>query len=112
MMRDEAPTSLLVLRSLTPPPSSRRCRRATSSCAPWRTTRPCAELAAWLRAPDEVERTAAIDAVFHLSARLGGLRDAPLARAAREAMRAGTVRIAPSTRAMLEERIATLLDRP
>jgi hypothetical protein len=72
---------------------------------------PGAELAAWLRSPDEVERTAAIDAVFHLSAQLGGLRDAPLARAAREALRAGTVRLSPSTREMLEARLASLLDK-
>lgn len=58
-----------------------------------------------------MERTAAIDAVFHLSTQLGGLRDTTLARAAREAMRAGSVRMAPRTRAMLEERIAALLDR-
>src|SRR5262249_42846769 len=42
----------------------------------------------WLRSADEAAREVAIDAVFSLSADLGGLRDVPLALAAREAMRA------------------------
>lgn len=67
------------------------------------------ELVALLEADEESARAVAIQAVFSLSAQVGGLRDAPLARAARAALRARRVRLSPRVAAMLEERIARLL---
>jgi hypothetical protein len=69
---------------------------------------PTKVLVEWLASADDVSRQVALDTVFHLSAKLGGLRDLPLALAARRAMSLGTVKVAPRTRKMLEERIDKL----
>lgn len=72
---------------------------------------PDGELVTWLRSADQAVREVAIDAVFSLSADVGGLRDMPLALAAREAITAGRVQLAPQIRRMLEDRIAALVDQ-
>ena len=70
---------------------------------------PAAEFAAWLRSPEEDARQVAINAVINLSAMEGRLRDVPLASAALEAVRAGTVRLSPSMRRCLEERLGKIV---
>ncbi len=67
------------------------------------------ELILALRSASERTRAAAVQAVFHRSAMLGGLRHRALALAAREVMDAGTVGLSPRTLSMLRERIDRLV---
>lgn len=62
-------------------------------------------LLAWLESSDALRRNVAVRAVFFLSARAGGVVPRPLARAAKTAMDSWGVKLAPSVRRMLRERI-------
>jgi hypothetical protein len=72
---------------------------------------PRTELAAWLRGPDASQRAVAFEAARSLSGTPGGLGDVTLARAVREVLDAGTVKVAPGERRMLDERVDVLLRR-
>lgn len=82
------------------------------TCAAYVVQPACAseELIAWLSSDDVFLRRLAVEVVFFRSARETGIGAPPLASAARTALASGAVRLAPSTRRMLEERIARVLD--